>query len=80
MSLSTDEFQLNSKVHIYLSAFINASICMNAHLQSHMSVKKTYIRVFTTFITLKSILGKIGSLRKNCITSIFSNEQKLRNP
>ena len=32
MSLSADEFNLNQKVHIYLSAFINASICMNERL------------------------------------------------
>ena len=52
MSLSTDEFKLIPKLQKYLRSFINASILTLKTFPEKTNISKTYISVFTTFITL----------------------------
>ena len=51
MSLSADKFQLNSK-NAYIPKCINI-LRLFPEKKNKKKISKTYIRVFTTFITLK---------------------------
>ena len=54
-SLSADEFQLNSKcayIHKCNHRCINMYECTCAVIREKKTISKTYMRVFTTFITL----------------------------
>ena len=55
MSLSADEFQLKSQIALYLSASVFKEFFLK---RKQTKISKTYIRVFTTFITPKQAIWK----------------------